>query len=126
MDKFTPKEIIIILIHAFIVWALCGGTIVIGRYIMSMELTLIIHAILSPIYAAIISFAYYKTFNYTTPWQTAIIFLLFIILMDAGLIALVLEKSSAMFRSILGTWIPFLLIFLSTFVTGLQVKRKEA
>lgn len=126
MNKFNPKKIIIVLIHAFIVWALCGATIGIGRSVMSMELTLIIHAIGAPIFAALVSLVYYKKFNYTTPLQTAFIFLFLVVIMDAGLVAPVFEKSYEMFKSILGTWIPFSLIFLSTFITGLTVKRNEA
>jgi hypothetical protein len=122
-DKFTPKKIIIVLIHAFIVWVLCGATIGIGRSITTMELTLIIHAIGAPIFAASISLIYYKKFNYSSPVQTAFIFLFFIIAMDAGVVAPVFEKSYEMFKSVLGTWIPFALIFLSTYVTGLILKK---
>jgi hypothetical protein len=125
MNTSNLKKIIIVLSHAFIVWALCVATIAIGRSFMSMELTLIIHAIAAPIFAALVSLDYYKKFYYTTPVQTAFIFLLFVIAMDAGLVAPVFEKSYEMFRSILGTWVPFLLIFLSTFITGLTVKKKE-
>ena len=126
MNTSNFKKIIIVLSHAFIVWALCGATIAIGRSFMSVELTLIIHAIAAPIFAALVSLDYYKKFHYTTPLQTAFIFLLFVIAMDAGLVAPVFEKSYEMFRSILGTWVPFVLIFLSTFITGLTVKKKEA
>jgi len=126
MDKFNLKKIIIVLIHAFILWALCGATIGIGRSVMSMEFSLIIHAIGAPIFAALVTLVYYKKFNYTNPLQTAFIFTLIIIVLDAGLVAPVFEKSYNMFKSVLGTWIPFLLIFLSTFITGLMVKRKEA
>ena len=111
MTKLNFKQIIIVLIHAFIVWALCGGTIAIGRSITTIELTLIIHAIGAPIFASIVAIVYYKKLNYTSPFWTAFIFLLFIIAMDAGLVAPVFEKSYRMFRSILGTWIPLSLIF---------------
>lgn len=120
------KKIIIILIHAFILWVLCGATIGIGRSIFSMESTLIIHAIGAPIFAALISLFYYKKFNYTTPSQTAIIFLLFVIVMDTGLVAPVFEKSYDMFKSVIGTWIPFILIYISTYITGLIVNGKDA
>ncbi len=126
MNTLNSKKIIIVLIHAFIVWALCGATIGIGRSITTMELTLIIHAIGSPIFAALVSLVYYKKFNYTSHIQTAFIYSLFIMVMDAGLVAPVFERSYDMFKSILGTWIPFILIFLSTYITGLMVKRKGA
>jgi len=124
MKKLNFRKIIIILIHALIVWALCGATIAVGRSVTTMELTLIIHAIGAPVYACIVAIVYYKKFNYTSSLYTALIFLLLIIVMDAGLVAPVFEKSYVMFKSILGTWIPFSLIFLSTYITGIIVKRK--
>ena len=123
MNKLNFKKIIIVIIHAFVVWALCGATIAVGRSITTMGTILIIHAIVAPIFAFIVSLFYYKKFNYTTPIWTAIIFLLVVIAMDAGLVAPVFEKSYDMFRSILGTWIPFTLIFLSTYLTGLIIRR---
>jgi hypothetical protein len=113
------KKIIIILIHALIGWGICGAIIGIGRSVTSMDNTLIIHAIAVPIVFAIISFVYHKFFNYTKPVLTAFIFLAFAMLLDAGLVAPVFEKSYDMFKSILGTWIPFALIFLATYIAGL-------
>jgi hypothetical protein len=126
MNKLNFKKIIIVLIHAFIVWALCGATIAVGRSLTTIELALIIHVIGAPIFACLVSMVYYKKFNYTSPISTAFIFLFFVIAMDAGLVAPVFEKSYGLFKSILGTWIPFSLIFLSTYITGLIIKRKVA
>ena len=114
----------IILVHAFVGWALCGAIIGIGRQIMSMETTLIVHAIGVPLIFVMLSFIYFKQFNYTTPLQTAIIFLAFVVGMDVFVIAPFVEKSFAMFASILGTWIPFALIFLATYLTGLYSNPK--
>lgn len=122
MNKLNFKKFIIILIHALIVWALCGATIAIGRSVTTMQITLVIHAIAAPIFAFAVSMFYYRKFNFTSPIWTAIIFLLVVIAMDAGLVAPVFEKSYVMFESILGTWIPLVLIFLSTYITGLIVK----
>jgi len=103
-------------------WGLCGATIGIGRNVTSMEMTLVLHAIGAPIFFAIIALIYFKNFNYTTPLQTAVIFIGFVIFMDVFLVALFIEKSFAMFTSPLGTWIPFALIFLATYLTGLISK----
>jgi hypothetical protein len=119
------KKISILLIHAFVVWGLCGATIGIGRAVTTLETTLIIHAIGAPVFAALVSLVYYKRFNYTSPLQTAFIFLFFVMIMDAGIVAPVFERSYEMFKSVLGTWIPFGLIFLSTYVTGLIVEGKD-
>ena len=91
----------------------------IGRKFTSVENTLIIHAIGAPVMFSILSIIYFKKFNYTSPIFTAIIFAGFIILMDLFVIAPLVEKSFEMFRSIIGTWIPFGLIFLSVHITGL-------
>jgi hypothetical protein len=37
---------------------------------------------------------------------------------------LLIENSFDMFKSPLGTWIPLMLIFLSTFITGLVMKKR--
>lgn len=122
----TTKKIITIVIHGFLIWLLCGATIGIGRSLMKMETVLVIHAIGAPLFAAGVSAVYFVKFSYTKPLPTAIFFLLIIMIMDAGLVAPVFEKNYDMFRSILGTWIPFALILLSTCLTGILVKRKEA
>ncbi len=115
---------IVILAHAFAGWTLCGAIIGVGRGITSLENTLIIHAIGAPIIFAAISLNYFKKFNYTNPLQTAVIFVSFVIFMDIFMIALIIEKSSDMFKSILGTWIPFILIMLSTYLTGIYSLKK--
>ncbi len=125
MNKINIKSFIIILIHAFIGWALCGAIIGIGMQVTSIENTLIIHAIGAPIIFAIVSLIYFKKFNYTSPLQTAIIFLSFVIFMDFFIVALLIEKSLEMFESIIGTWLPFALIFMSTYLTGLTIRIKK-
>jgi hypothetical protein len=121
----TTKEKLIILVHAFIGWALCGATMGIGMATMPMQTTLIVHAIGAPIFFTIISYIYFTKFNYTPPLQTALIFVSFVILVDFFLVAMVIEKSFDMFASLLGTWIPFMLIFASTYVTGLVVTKES-
>ena len=55
--------------------------------------------------------------------QTAIIFVGFVITLDFFVVALVINQSLEMFASLLGTWIPFALIFTSTYLTGLYTVR---
>ena len=124
--KLTPGRIIVMLIHAFVIWGLCGATIGIGRSITSMGNVLVIHAIGAPVYAALVSMFYFRKFNYTKPLQTAIVFLFFVILLDAGLVAPFFERSFDMFKSFIGTWLPFVLIFLSTYITGLASAKHQS
>ncbi len=112
------KRISVILIHALVGWALCAATMGIGMAVTTMTNILIIHAILAPVFFALVSLDYFGRFHYTTPLQTAIIFTGFVIGMDFLLVALLINRSLDMFASLLGTWIPFALIFTSTWLTG--------
>ena len=113
------KKIITVLVHAFVGWALCAATIGISMATMSLHNALIIHAVGAPIFFFVVSLIYFKRFNYTLPLQTAIIFVAFVIVVDFFVVALLINKSLDMFASLLGTWIPFALIFISTYLTGL-------
>jgi hypothetical protein len=117
------SKLITILIHAFIGWALCAATMGIGMAVFPIEKVLIIHAIGAPIFFAGVSWVYFSKFNYTTPLRTALIFVAFVILVDFFVVALLINRSLEMFTSVLGTWLPFVLIFTSTYFTGLGVTK---
>ncbi|HEX7556412.1 MAG TPA: hypothetical protein VF338_07290 [Leptolinea sp.] len=116
-------QVIITLAHAFVGWALCAATMGIGMAVTSSNNALIIHAIAAPIFFAIVSLVYFRKFNFTTPLQTAVIFVAFVIGMDFFVVALLILRSLDMFASLLGTWIPFGLIFISTLLTGTFTRR---
>jgi hypothetical protein len=124
-DKVDLKKVLITLAHALVGWALCFATIGIGRAVTSMETTLIVHAVGAPVYFFIISLVYFNKFNYFSPLITGLIFTGFIIVVDFFIVALLINQSLEMFASLLGTWIPFGLIFASTYLTGLYVIRED-
>lgn len=119
----NTKMIMILLAHAFVGWAFCTATMLIGMATMSIDNALIVHAIGAPIIFTLVSLVYFNRFNFTSPLSTALVFVSFVIVVDFFLIALVINRSLEMFTSLLGTWIPFALIFTSTYVTGLLVTR---
>ncbi len=90
----------------------------VGPLLMSMQTTLVVHAIAAPVFFFIISFIYHAKFNYTKPLVTALIFVGFVIFMDFMVVALIIERNFEMFASPLGTWIPFVLIFFATCGAG--------
>ena len=120
----TVKELVIILAFAVVGWALCGATMGIGMVVTSERNALIIHAIAAPIIFALLSSVYFRQFNYTAPLQTATIFVAFVIAVDFFVVALLMLKSFEMFTSPLGTWVPFALIFIATYLTGVYVQRR--
>lgn len=93
----------------------------IGPRLFTMQTTLVLHAVLAPLGFAALSLLYFRRFGYTTPLATAAAFVGLIVALDAGLIAPFVERSWAMFASVLGTWLPFALIFAATWFTGLWV-----
>lgn|SRR5574341_162394 len=119
------KTVLIILAHAFVGWALCAATMGIGMGVTTLQNALIIHAIGAPIFFATVSLIYFRKLNYIAPLQTALIFVGFVIAMDFFVVALLINRSLDMFASLLGTWIPFALIFTSTYLTGLYVSKTE-
>jgi len=117
------KKIIIVIGHALMGWGLCGATIGIGRNLTSMGNALIIHAVAAPVIFAMISRFYFKKVNHFSPLFIATFFLGVVVLMDIVVVATLIEKDFSMFKSIIGTWIPFSTIFLSTFITGKLIKK---
>ena len=125
MEKISFRQGVIILIHAFVGWALCAALMGIGISLTSLQTALILHAVGGPLGFMILSFIYFKKFNFTKPLATAVIFISFVIFMDVFIVALLIEKSFAMFKSVLGTWLPFTLIFLVTVFTGRLTRRSK-
>ena len=109
---------IAIVILAVVGWGLCGATVGVGRKVTTLRNALIAHAIAAPIIFGAVSFIYFRWFGGTGPATTAAIFLAIVVFLDTFVVALLVEKSFDMFRSILGTWLPFVLIFLAVWVTG--------
>jgi len=125
MDKADYIRLLIVLIYAFIGWTLCGAVMFIFTAVTTELIALIIHAIAAPIIFAVVSSFYFKKYDFTTPLETAALFVAFVILLDFIVVALLIDRSLAMFGNVLGTWIPFVLIFISTYYTGLQEEKKD-
>lgn len=119
------KKISIILLYAFIGWAICAAIMGIGMALLPINTVLIIHAIGGPLAFGLLSYHYHRKYHYTKPWQTATIFVSFVIIVDFFLVALIINNSLDMFKSLLGTWIPFCLIFLSTYIVGRITNKKS-
>jgi hypothetical protein len=115
------KETAVILAFGIAIWAFCGALVGIGRQFMSMDATLIVHAIGAPVGAAILSWLYFRNFGYTSPLVTATIFVAMALALDIFVVALLIEKSFEMFRSAIGVWLPQALIFAATYFVGTLV-----
>jgi hypothetical protein len=127
MDSFSlrgqtavlnARETLNLLAHAFVGWAVCGALMGIGLVLTTEMNALILHAIGGPLFYIFLSRYYFRNYNHTTPLATAVVFISFVILVDVFIVALLILNSFEMFYSPLGTWIPFTLIFIATYLTG--------
>jgi proline iminopeptidase len=106
---------------ALLGWGLCGATIGVARGLMPMETALVVHAVAAPIIAGTLAYLYARCCAVTTPVMTGLVFVGVPVVMDAVLIAPFVERSWDMFRSPIGTWIPFALMFLAAWGAALWV-----
>lgn len=121
----TPRELSILAVHAVVGWVYCGALIGIGRQLMPLGDALIVHAIGAPIGFALLSWHYHRSFGFTSPVTTASLFLAIVVALDLLVVAVVVESSLAMFRSVVGTWLPFALIFAASYGVGAAVERER-
>jgi hypothetical protein len=125
MNQIKTKTLLIPFLLGLLGWALCGTIMFVGMAITDIQTTLIVHAIGAPIIFSLISWFYFVRFNYTSPIQTALLFIGIVMFVDFFLVALIINKSLEMFQSPLGTWIPFALIFLATYLTGIIIFKSK-
>ena len=113
-----------VLAHAFIGWALCAATMGVGMVMTSLPRALLIHAIAAPIIFYAVSLSYFSRPSALSPLLGAIVFVGFVITIDFFIVGLAINRSLEMFTSVLGTWLPFALIFSLTYFTGFTRQRR--
>lgn len=116
---------IVIIIFGVIGWAACGMVFYVSEMMFKTYLAILIHFILAPAIFALLSYLYFKYFNLTNPLKTAVIVTSIVIGLDFFIVALLIEKNFQMFTSVMGTWMPFIFIFITIFTTGLHFNDKS-
>jgi hypothetical protein len=120
--KITLRATLLTVCFPLAGWALCAAVMGIGMALLPMQTVLIVHAVAAPAFFTVISLLYFSRFRQTNPLVAASLFTVIVMVADFLVVALLVLRSLDMFRSVLGTWIPFGLIFASTLVTGLVVR----
>jgi len=119
----STKGAAVAVTHGLVGWVLCAATMSVGMKVTTLESALILHAFAAPVIFTALSLVYFHRGGSWSPLRTAAVFVGVVVVMDVFVVALLIERSFEMFESILGTWLPFLLIFISTWWTGLAVRR---
>ncbi len=107
-----------LLVFGLILWGACGGVIAFGRQIWPMDMTLGVHLAVAPAIAAAVTMAHRIVAPEFSPLLRAAAMTGLIVALDALVVAPLFERSYTMFRSPLGTWLPFAAIFLASWAAG--------
>ncbi len=107
-----------LLLHGVVGWALCAAATGALLWAMSAGAALVIHALLAPVIFAAVARHYFRARGARSPLPVALTFVGVVALLDLVVVAGVVQHSLAMFGSVVGSWLPFLLIFLVTIATG--------
>jgi hypothetical protein len=107
-----------VLLYAVLGWTLCAATMGFLLAITTAGAATWIHAFAAPLIFAVIAGRYFRLRGARDPLPTAWAFVSTVALLDLAIVAGVIQHSFAMFGSIVGSWLPFLLIFLVTWAVG--------
>ncbi len=103
---------------SLVLWGACGGVIAIGRRLWSLETTLRVHLIAAPIFAFLVAAVHRGLAPEFDPSLRAAAITIIVMLLDALVFAPFFERSYGMFRSVIGTWLPFVAIFAAAWAAG--------
>ncbi len=104
---------------ALLVWASCGAVMAIGRRLWGLQTALGVHLVAAPAIAFLLSIAHARLDPACDPALRAGVVTALIVALDALVVAPLFERSYDMFKSAIGTWIPFALIFIASWAAGL-------
>jgi hypothetical protein len=122
-ERTQVARISLAIAYGIVGWGLCGATMGVAMAVTNLGHALLIHAFAAPAIFVAVSVLYFRHIGAFSPLRTAVTFLAVVIVMDLFFVALLIERSLAMFESLIGTWLPFASIFLSTWLTGVALRR---
>ena len=107
---------------ALVLWVLCGAVVAVGRRVWTLDTTLRVHLVVAPVIAFIVSAAHKLLAPEFNPTLRASVITALVVVLDLVIVAPIFERSYAMFRSVIGAWLPFAAIFLASLAAGLLVR----
>ena len=103
---------------ALSLWAACGAVIAVGRKLWSIDTTLRVHLLAALVLAFLAAALHRELAPAFDPLLRAAAITIIVMLLDALVVAPLFERSYAMFRSVIGTWLPFVAIFAACWAAG--------
>jgi menaquinone-dependent protoporphyrinogen oxidase len=106
--------------HGVAGWAVCAVLMAGLMQVAGIGPAIAIHAVAAPLIFVGIAVHYFRARGARDPFPTALAFTTIVVLLDGGIVAGLVLRSLDMFTSVWGTWLPFALIFLATWTTGMM------
>jgi hypothetical protein len=86
--------------------------------LVNLRVALIIHGLAAPAYFIAIAWNYFRAHSAREPLPAALAWTAIGLLLDLVVVAGAVQRSLALFESVIGTWLPVGLIFLASWSTG--------
>ncbi|MGF1466417.1 MAG: flavodoxin domain-containing protein [Sandaracinaceae bacterium] len=107
-----------LLAHGVAGWAACAALMGALMSTATLGVALTLHAVAAPLVFVGVGWHYFRARGARAPLPTAVAFVAIVAGLDLAVVAGLVQGSLAMFTSVAGTWLPFALILLATWVTG--------
>jgi hypothetical protein len=107
--------------YGLVGWALCGLAMGLLMRLVPQGVALALHAIAAPLIFAAIARQYFSARGAREALTAAWAFTGLVAGLDLIVVAGLVQRSLAMFASVVGTWLPFALIFGVTWAMGVIV-----
>jgi hypothetical protein len=108
--------------HAVIGWAMCATTWCVFWYFLGRTAALVLHSIAAPLLFGAVAWSYFSARGARDPLPTAVSWTVIIAGLDVAVASM--QRNFDMFASMAGTWLPFGLIFLVTWTTGVVLSTR--
>jgi menaquinone-dependent protoporphyrinogen oxidase len=107
-----------LVLHGAIGWAACAATMAALLAATTLTVALVAHAIVAPLVFAAVARHYFRGRGARDPLPTALAFVAIVALLDLVVVGGLVQRSLVLFTSLVGTWLPFALVFLVTWAVG--------
>ncbi len=124
--KPSTRQPLVLLAFATFGWAFCAAIMGALPPLVGMDTALMVHLIAGPSGFAALALLYHRRVAKYAPLTVAIVFVAWVVLVDFVFVGLVILRSLEMFRSPIGTWLPFTSIFVLSWTAGVWVRRTPA
>jgi hypothetical protein len=114
------------ILHAIAIWTLSAALLVGSSFLLWAATAVTIRVATAPMIAAVVASVFFTKYDDARPLGVAITFTATVALLDAIVLAALIQRSAAIFVQPLATWVPYALIFATTWMSGALMAQPPA